>query len=95
MCEVCNNTGHYEIPNHVENRMEQVECIDCALQDQYLAHMSDLTTKVLMSLSKESLAVMVAKLAVSAADKHGSLSHLDAWIATKNNQMIMGLVNHV
>lgn len=86
-CEKCNGVGHYEVPNYQHDIMERIECMDCISHEHYKYHLSGELTKVLMNVSPQKLASIVAELVVYGVDKNinDSLARIEVIIQTKNS----------
>jgi len=85
-CDICEDKGWYEIPNHRTECMERIQCMDCLLQEQFKNTLKEDLTKLLSSTSQQKLAQIVAELIVNSVDRneHDELDRLNGIIQTKN-----------
>ncbi len=85
-CNICENKGWYEIPNHRTECMERIQCMDCLLQEQFKNTLKEDLTKLLSNTSGQKLAQIVAELIVNSVDRNESddLDRLNGIIQTKN-----------
>lgn len=92
-CDICNNTGWYEVPNYRLEIMERIECIECLLDAQYKDHLKEELTRLLVDTSLQKLAQIVADLVVNSVAKnpHDDLSRIDGIIQTKNKTNALAL----
>lgn len=86
MCNICENKGWYEIPNHRTECMERIQCMDCLLQEQFKNTLKEDLTKLLSTTSGQKLAQIVAELIVNSVDRNESddLDRLNGIIQTKS-----------
>ena len=86
MCNICENKGWYEIPNHRTECMERIQCMDCLLQEQFKTTLKEDLTKLLSTTSGQKLAQIVAELIVNSVDRNESddLDRLNGIIQTKS-----------
>ena len=85
-CNICNDTGWYELPNHRLECMERIQCMDCLLQQQYKDTLKEDLTKLFSNASHQKLAQIVAELVINSVDKneHDDLDRINTIIQTKN-----------
>lgn len=85
-CERCEGKGWYEVLNIGYDVIESVECIDCMVEDMYRQDLEIGLSKLLVNVSKEKLAQIVATLIVKTVNDNPSdnLSRLENIIHTKN-----------
>jgi len=86
MCDICEDKGWYEIPNHRTECMERIQCMDCLLQEQFKNTLKEDLTKLLSNTSQQKLAQIVAELIVNSVDRNENdeLDRLNGIIQTKN-----------
>jgi len=86
MCDICEDKGWYEIPNHRTECMERIQCMDCLLQEQFKNTLKEDLTKLLTNTSPQKLAQIVAELIVNSVDRNESdeLDRLNGIIQTKS-----------
>jgi len=86
MCDICEDKGWYEIPNHRTECMERIQCMDCLLKEQFKNTLKEDLTKLLTNTSPQKLAQIVAELIVNSVDRNESdeLDRLNGIIQTKS-----------
>ena len=82
-CNICEGSGWYQVANY---RLEQMECMECLLTEQYKDHMTEQLADLLTKSSKQQLALLVATFTVNQMDKNTNddIARLEGMIQTKN-----------
>lgn len=85
-CEKCQGTGWYKVPNIRLEIMENVECMDCLLNEQFKDHLKVELTRLLVNTSQQKLAQIVAQLVVNSVDRNENddIQRIENIIHTKN-----------
>jgi predicted transcriptional regulator len=85
-CNKCQGTGWYKVPNHRLEIMENVECMDCLLNQQFKDHLKEELTLLLVNTSPQKLAQIVAQLVVNSVDRNENddIQRIEGIIHTKN-----------
>tara|TARA_R100000353_G_C6443953_1_gene179393 strand:+ start:323 stop:703 length:381 start_codon:yes stop_codon:yes gene_type:complete len=85
-CEKCQGVGWYKVPNHRLEIMENVECMDCLLNQQFKDHLKEELTRLLVNTSPQKLAQIVAQLVVNSVDRNvnDDIQRIEGIIHTKN-----------
>ena len=85
-CEECNNQGWYEVINRRTETIEHVQCMNCALHEQFKQTLTIDLAKVFISASHEKICEILASLCVNNVDKneHDNLERLDNFVQSKD-----------
>lgn len=85
-CDKCEGTGWYKVPNLRLEIMENVQCMDCLMQENFKDHLKGELTRLLVNTSKQKLAHIVAQLVVNSVDRNENddLQRIEGIIHTKN-----------
>ena len=72
--------------NHRLEIMENVECMDCLLNQQFKDHLKEELTRLLVNTSPQKLAQIVAQLVVNSVDRNENddIRRIEGIIHTKN-----------
>jgi len=85
-CNKCNGAGWYQVPNFQHDTMENIECMDCLVEEMYLAELGENLAKVIVQISHQRLAQIVANGIVSKinSNPNDDLGRIETIIHTKN-----------
>jgi hypothetical protein len=92
-CEKCQGAGWYKVPNIRLEIMENVQCMDCLLNEQFKDHLKEELTRLLVNTSQQKLAQIVAQLVVNSVDRNENddIQRIENIIHTKNTMNALTL----
>ena len=86
-----------EVPNHRLEIIENVECMDCLLNQQFKDHLKEELTRLLVNTSPLKLAQIVAQLVVNSVDRNENddIERIEGIIHTKNVINALVFAKHI
>lgn len=92
-CKKCQGTGWYKVPNHRLEIMENVQCMECLMDEQFKDHLKGQLTRLLVNTSQQKLAQIVAQLVVNSVDKNENddIQRIEGIIHTKDTMNALTL----
>tara|TARA_R100000081_G_scaffold76529_1_gene42985 strand:- start:233 stop:544 length:312 start_codon:yes stop_codon:yes gene_type:complete len=87
-CEKCEGNLYYLVPNYQHDIMERIECLDCMAEMQYQDDVKQRMAKLIVEISPQKLAQIVAELLVNSIvkDPNANLARCETVITTKNTR---------